>query len=432
MNKIVASIGMVAVGASALQTASAQDFGGVPNKFWSVTATLRGFYDDNVNTVNSDQTESFGVEIAPGIGLNWSNDATTISAGYRFSAKYYEDMVPNETDHWDKNHNFRLALDHAFNERYRLGMSDSFVIGQEPDTLRAPEQAGAAPQRLSGDNIRNYASIFFNAELTPLFNAEVGYNNGYFDYDQEFNDAIQDTTPGAPVIHSSSGSLDRVEHTGYVEGQLELRPTTIGLLGYQFGVVDYTGDETISGIYGPGGIIVDERVSDDRNSRSHYGYLGVSHTFRPDFSGSLRGGVQYIDFYNQDGDGEVSPYIQAVLNYIYGPENSVQVGFTQRRSAIYVSSADDADTSLVYGSIRHKLASKLYGSVTGTVQNSIYNGGDLDGDSDLFFQAGVSLEYRFNAYLSGELGYNYDDLSSDIPGNDYDRNRVYIGVTARY
>jgi hypothetical protein len=46
---------------------------------------------------------------------------------------------------------------------------------------------------------------------------------------------------------------------------------------------------------------------------------------------------------------------------------------------------------------------------------------------------GLNLAYRFNQYFSTEVGYNYDRLvtSSAINGT-FDRNRVYIGVTASY
>ena len=55
MKKIVASVGLVALGASALQTASAQALVGPDaSKPWSVSATIRGFYDDNPGTVAND------------------------------------------------------------------------------------------------------------------------------------------------------------------------------------------------------------------------------------------------------------------------------------------------------------------------------------------------------------------------------------------
>src|SRR5262249_45623385 len=55
MKKIVASVGLVALGASGVQTAFAQDFSADNSKPWSISATLRGFYDDNVNTWPNNQ-----------------------------------------------------------------------------------------------------------------------------------------------------------------------------------------------------------------------------------------------------------------------------------------------------------------------------------------------------------------------------------------
>jgi hypothetical protein len=45
---------------------------------------------------------------------------------------------------------------------------------------------------------------------------------------------------------------------------------------------------------------------------------------------------------------------------------------------------------------------------------------------------GLNLQYRFTPNFSAEVGYNYDDLHSDLPGRTYDRNRIYVGVTGSY
>jgi hypothetical protein len=418
MNKIVASLGMVALGVSGLSTASAQD--APPQKFWNVSASLRGFYDDNLSTLPSGvpKSDTFGVEVSPGIGLNWETDTTKISAGYRYSLKYYDDKPVGTTKKYDQNHTFDLMLDHVISERFRIGATDSFVIGQEPDALRAG--AFSATQRIPGDNIRNYGTVTFDAQLTHLFGLEVGYANSYFDYAADASDG---------VIPSNSGLLDRIEHKANVDGRLQLAPNTTGVAGYAYGQVDYTADETI----GVG------LVSEDRNSRSHYGYVGADHMFNPDLTGSIRGGVQYIDFYNLDNT-DVSPYVQGSLKYIYAPESTVSVGFTQSRSPMNLlgDPADpvrDADTSVLFGSVRHRIVPNLFGSVIGTFQNAKFNGGGtgFDGKNEQYYQLGLNVEYRFNPYLSTEIGYNYDKVVSDISsGREYDRNRVYIGLTARY
>jgi hypothetical protein len=44
------------------------------------------------------------------------------------------------------------------------------------------------------------------------------------------------------------------------------------------------------------------------------------------------------------------------------------------------------------------------------------------------------LNYQFNPYFSAEVGYDYDNVwaSGSLAYQNYDRNRVYIGVTASY
>jgi hypothetical protein len=323
------------------------------------------------------------------------------------------------------------------------------VIGQEPDLLRAGDSF-ATVQRISGNNIRNYGTIGFNAQLTPVFGLHVGYDNAYWDYEQAGIDVPRgvngQTLPGfQPIFSSYSGTLDRLEQSGVIDLRWQLGPQTLGLLGYRYRHVEYTGDEVINGtafVPAPGAtpIPVSGDKSDVRNYDSHYGYLGVEHSFRPDLFGSLKAGVRYTDNYNDpNGNTDTGPYVQADLTYEQSSDTSFSLGFSQDFSTTdIVGSANDyvrgINTSVAYLAFRHRLAPSLYLSGQGTFQYSIFQGGGdtYDGQADMYFMAGVNLEYWFNKHLSGQLGYNYDNLSSDIPGRDYDRNRVYIGLSATY
>ena len=68
----------------------------------------------------------------------------------------------------------------------------------------------------------------------------------------------------------------------------------------------------------------------------------------------------------------------------------------------------------------------------GQIQHSTFNGGELNNETDIFYLVGLNFEYRFNPHFSANAGYNYDKLDSDLGGRSFDRNRVYIGVTASY
>jgi hypothetical protein len=88
----------------------------------------------------------------------------------------------------------------------------------------------------------------------------------------------------------------------------------------------------------------------------------------------------------------------------------------------------------IFASVRHRIVPKLFGSLTAQVQNQDYKGGVQDGRDDVIYTIGANLEYAFLPNLSGHVGYNFDSVDSDAFGvdNDYQRNRVYIGVTATY
>jgi hypothetical protein len=449
MRKIVASVGLVALGASGVEAASLGS-SAEPAKPWNVSATLRGFYDDNINTApdnSPNKKGSYGFEISPSILLNWSLEQTTINLGYVYSLKYNEEKPIGNVDHTDQNHNFNLGLNHSFSERYRLAVTDSFVIGQEPDQLRAGATFDTF-QRISGNNIRNYGTINFDGDLTRQLGFQAGYANTFYDYADKT--PTVGPPPGNPVESSHAGALNRLENAIHLDGRWMVQPQTTAILGYQYLQTDYTANEIIGGTVIDPALPIDEAntintvKSDVRNSRSHYGYLGVDQVFGPNLTLNLRGGAQYIEFYNNpDAGTSVSPYGMFNLRYTYAVESYAELGFIYNRSATDQIGFDpnivgrskittDAQVATVYGTLYQRLTSRIYGSLVAQFQNSMYQGGTLDNTSDRYYLVGLNLEYRFDRHFSANVGYNYDKLDSDIPGRAYDRNRVYAGITAAF
>lgn len=442
MNKIVASVGLVALGASTLQAASvsgitAPDAG----KPWSIQATLRGFYDDNINSAPDGQNlspferESFGYEVNPSIILRFPWEQTSLTFGYAFSYKYYENQLAGSTGHTDLSHDVSIAFDHAFSERYQLAIKDSFVIGQEPDILRVGNTMETF-QRVPGDNIRNYGTIVFNGQATRLFGYEIGYANSFWDYE----DTGATTDANGVYQPSIGGLLNRFENAIHLDTRWQMLPQTVGIVGYQFRDLAYTSDEIIAEpLFAP------PVYADARNAIIHYGYLGVDHSFRPDLTASLRAGAQFVDYYNDSSvDSDISPYALASLRWSYMPESFVELGFSQDFNSTdqFLPNAQGqvtlgAESSVVYLSLTHRISPKLFGTLLGSFQNSTYQGGSMDGQSEQFWMAGLNFEYRFNSWFSAQAGYSYDRLDSDITNGAsytraFDRNRVYIGLTARY
>ena len=452
MKRIIASVGLVAVGASGLQAALLPSMTAESGKPWTLSATLRGFYDDNYNTMPDNAVlpagqhrGAYGFEVSPGLTFNLPMEQTTLSFGYVYSLKYYEYKPLNSTDYYDQTHDFNAALTHAFSERYSISVKDDLAIGQEPDLLRAGNTYNTF-QRISGSNLRNYGSIDFLAQLTPEFGIELGYANTMYSY---ADNQITYSAPTVPqplgqVSPSTSGLLDELDNVAHIDGRYQLQPQTVGIVGFQFRETDYTGNQPIYIDY------VNQKIdnSDSRNARSFYGYVGLDHNFRPDLSASVRGGAYYTDYYNDPtSQNQASPYAMFNLQYTYLPESYLQLGASydySESSAFNPNGATgsltmNAQSATVFANLRHRITPKLYGSILAQFQNSTYYGGSINNETDKYYVIGLNLQYRFTPNFSAEIGYDYDKLDSQVNyfgaaggTGSYDRNRVYIGVTGSY
>lgn len=432
MKKIVASVGLVALGASGLYSAPIPGLTEEGGKNWTASLTLRGFYDDNFNTVprGSDKQDAFGIEVSPSISAGFRfSPQTTLSLSYVYSFKYYDHKPLESSTKYDQSHIFNASLDHAFSERYKLNAHESFVIGQEPDVLRTGASMETF-QRLSGDNIRNDAGFNFDAQMTRLFGLGLGYDNSFWDYAQHgrFIDDFGNLIP------SASGLLDRVENAVNIDTRWMILPETVGIFGYRFRDVSYTGNELI-------GVRNDSTQvrSENRNFREHSLYVGAEHTFRPDLTGAARVGASYIDYYNDptDSGNGWTPYAVANLRYTYLPDSFLEIGLSQDVNATDIALATGTDrftqseeSTVVYGKVNHHFTPQLSGSLLGQFQYSSVTG--ISDVTEKDYMIGINLAYQFAPHFSTEIGYNYDRLESDIPGRNFDRNRVYIGVTGSY
>jgi hypothetical protein len=389
------------------------------------------------------------VEIRPGANLNFDWGATKLTASYLYDNRYYF-----RRKNTDQSHDFELAFDHSFSSRYSMTASDSFVIAQEPEVI-AGSGALASPIRDEGNNLRNTANLSMTAQLTPLFGLVLGYANSIYDYQENFGNSLVPSNP------SYSALLDRDENTLSIDTTWQIMPETTGVFGYQFGAVFYTSDESILNDPLPllgsappyphsGPYYVN---SNTRNNFSHTIYVGLDHSFLPNLSGSVRAGVQYLDYYNdvdlsapgfpKQAQSSWSPYADLSLTYAY-VDGSLKVGFRHSHNQTDQSAnaadlgaglTEDEDTSLAYLNLSQKLtpvSPRLTATASAEYQNSTFNMGPVNGETDDYYLFGVGLNYAFNQYFYAETGYNYDLIVSDIAGRGYNRSQVFVGLGATY
>jgi len=418
-------------------------------KFWSISAALRGFYDDNYTAVPKSvgKLASFGIEVSPSLSLNWQPADTLVGASFVYDWKYYE----NNSDH-DQTYQFNGKLVHNFTPRYRLEVNDSFVISSEPTIIDTTTITSPVKRTLE-DNLRNRASILFGAELTPILGSEVGYQNTVYDYKQNVGDMSpvidNGLNPPQPVLGPSrAGLLNRIEQLITLDLRWKALPETTGILGYQFQLRDFTSGEQLLAVPGSASLNLPSSI---RNSDSQFLFIGFDQSVGPNLRASVRFGGQYVDYYNYHTD-RLSPYGDANMTYTYLPGSYVQVGVRHEHAATDILGntteivtelqsfppqranivLDQVATSF-YAAVTHRITRRLVGSVLGQYQNSSFTGGGagFSNETENFFLANVNLAYTINPYLLVETGYEYNDLDSHF-GRAYSRDRVYLGLRGSY
>jgi len=430
MKRIIASAGLVALGAASLQAAYAPGLSPLEqSKPWTIGLALKGFYDDNYTTSpDSRARESFGLSVSPYAALNKVMDQTLISLSYKYELRWYEDRPENEADHIQL---AKLRVNHAFSERFVVDFSDKFIYAQEgtveTDTVTTPTVL-----MTDADYVRNVAGLGVTAGLTEKVGLAVSYENQIYDYEQDSGN------------NNRSAMMDRMEHLAGLEGQIKLRPETMALVGYRYGIVDHTRDSVI---YVPQevlpGLWVNTPFENEvRDVNTHYLFAGLEHAFNPQLQADLRLGAMINDYPNADqvagwDDSSITPWADARLTWTYNPGSYLLFGVVHTLNQTDVA-AQNQESTAAFVTLNHRITPKLTGSLRGHFQYSSYSEGIYDGDADLLYLVDLNLSYAFNPNLSAEVGYSFDKLDSDIDDSiagyerSYSRNRFYVGLRAAY
>jgi hypothetical protein len=443
MKRICVSAGLVALGAAAAHAQYAPGLSSMDmSKPWSLSASIRGFYDDNYLTLPKTYIalapngtpqpfhprDSYGVELSPAIYYNHSVEDTLLSASYVYDMHWYEDRDGT----MDQTHMFNAMMDHEFSERYKMILNESFVVSQDPGVLDPVVQSTAL--RVAGSNVRNTATADFSMVMTSLFDVHVSYANSVYAYQQNAGDEAP-----ANSYASYSAELDRMDQTATVDLRWKALPQTTGVLGYSFEHLTYTSPEYI--VYpGPGNTT--PYLANSRNSDTSSVYIGADESFTPTLNGSIRAGGEYLDYYNY-GSHSISPYVDASLTYQYMPQSTAQFGLKQVHNPTDEAGLSggtpvmDEESTAVYLSVSHRVASRFTVSGMAQAQYSTFNGGGstFDGKEENFYTLNLNFTYHFTPWLDGQAGYAYSKLNSGLEllqTRSFTRNMVYIGVLARY
>jgi len=419
MKNILTTAGVAAIAVAGIQTQCAAQAIAVDDaKWWQVSASLRGFYDDNYTIAPDDfARESFGFEVRPGVVVGHQGEQYIAKFSAYYSGRWFEDR---EDEPWDHGFMADANAEYQLSENHVLRLNDNFSYSSEPTLL--DRGTAITLLRADGTNLRNLADLKYIGQYTPLMGLEIGYGNTLYDFEQE-------------GIGSYSAILDRVEHLIRAETRWTLTPTLAGIAGYWYENVGFTADEPL-GVGSPFN-------SDVRDSFSHFFIAGADYTVSPHCFISARAGAQNVNYENVPGEpdqwngfGDISTTFEyAEDSYFriggrYGRNRTDVVGAVSPTA--YGQLTMDQETAVAYGTVSHKLTEQLTARGSAQLQFGTFNGGTYDDESEALYVLGLSLTYDLNQYLAIETGYNYDRLDSDDSNRTYSRNRVFLGLRGQF
>lgn len=441
MKKLFVSAGLVAIGTASLHAdVYAPDITTMnASKMWSVSGSLRGFYDDNYTTSHSPSTgkkASWGAEFTPSLSLVLPLQQTELGFKYTYGLYYYADRSSQGQDPFDQSHQAAVWIDHAFTERWEAKVQDTFTASKEPQLSTT---STAVPYRATGDNLQNVATATVHTEWSALVNSDLGYQNTWYDYRQHGATTL---TVGNGAGATYAGLLNQDDHTIWLNLNYQYLPDLSFQVGDSFSLANYTGNEPIAQDPVTGNFY----QSHDRDQLSDSLYIGGQFAFTENLSMSAQVGASIVDSYNLpsfdhgQSSSQVQPYATIAATYTYLPGDYAQIGFTQSSAPTDVSTVNGTtgqltlyqESSVIYGSINHQITPYLVASVIGHYEYSYYVGGQFDGGTQNWYTLGLNLTYTVNMFLSVEAGYNFDYYVAGLAQPSYTRNVEYVGLTASF
>lgn len=400
----VAAVGIAAANEGLYYIGSeAQD--SMPLK-WVVGADLG--YDDNVTPGGGwDGDESFSISPYVGTSFVHMTPQTTWDVYARVGLIYYFDE-PEAVGADDTYTKARAGVNlaHRFSDRLRLSSRNFISYELEPDY-----SYGYASTRQLGEYFYWQTDNALGYRWTERFGTYTGFTLTGLDY-------------------SDNDVSDRFTWSLYNQFRYSLSQQTVLTAQYRYASTD-----------------AGWRASD---SSSHYITGGIEHRFSPTAVIVADLGAQY---YEADaGSSNWSPYLQLTLRnqvneqlmvrafarygfevydttqYLSGPGWAGYYDFDQRSVLRIGLSGEYAITPMftIYSGVDLIYANMEDGRrIAGTALAPTSTSGDLD-QTLINLYIGMSVKFTDNLY--GTCSYNFTNSDSDLSFQDYDRNRVSVGV----
>jgi hypothetical protein len=385
-------------------------------KFYTLTASLREIYDDNVNTSHTDPISTFETQLSPSVLVNFPMDSSQFSARYTFDITYYNNYSGgNQSNNNSKNngsggsfdytHEFVANYSHDFSDRFHLSLGEQFRYYTEPSVF---ESTGTFYR--SGAYLANSFSGSLGAQWTPVFGTTTTFANNIVKY----QDPIE------------AFNQDNVEYTASQTFSLAVLPKLNASIGGIFDDINYDG------------VL--------RGYTSYTGFLGGQWSALPSLNFIVRGGATYTE--TLQDTSSLSPYAAVSAAWTLGQRSGLTFDYAHE-----VTPSDQVGTN---GQTSDRVSGNFHYDITSSVSTHlqlIYTKADYSslltksstlsssyGEDDYAVDTGVA--YHYNSRFDFDLDLSFSGVVSDsnsnsnsnsaTNSNEYDREQVSVGVRGTY
>jgi hypothetical protein len=369
-------------------------------KWYTISASLREIYDDNVTTSSNNPQSSLETELSPSILADFPSLDNDFSARYTMDITYYStgpDTGSNGGNGGSETlltHEFVAQYTHAFSDRFNLNLAEEFRYYTEPSI---DQSTGTNYQ--NGAYIANILNGTLTSQWTPLFGTTTTYSNIIVRYDNSAVALVQ----------------NNIENTGSQTFSFAILPK----IGVNFG-----------------GIVDDVNYNEtSRGYTAYTGFIGIQWQALPSLSVSGRGGGTYVEIVQ--GQPYTSPYAALTVNWTLGKRSALTFDYSHEVTPTDQIGANGQIADRFNANFRYDITSSLsshlqlvFTNADITQQLLISGAGNSYTESTYALDTG--LTYHYNNYLDLDSGITLSGVSSGISTNDYTRDQVYVGVRGTY
>tara|TARA_R110002096_G_scaffold4493_6_gene20795 strand:+ start:4818 stop:6476 length:1659 start_codon:yes stop_codon:yes gene_type:complete len=346
-------------------------------------------YDSNPTT-SADGDGSASVTGRMGVSRNWEGRSIQVESEISGGVTHFFDGQPN-LDGTYYEASSRLFAQYAVSDRVSVSNQFQFELDHEADLL-----GGVATARRVGQYRHLYNRVAIALQASDSVSGSLSYGIGNIAFEEE------------PLANSE----DRFSHIIGAMVTKQIGSKSAVSNSYRYSLTNYD--------------------SADRDYRSHLVLLGVDHQFTPHLWGNLGVGAEMRSYQNPLIGRQSLPFVES--NLIFLRNSAVQLRIFNRFGL------DDRELALLGFQTRQSFRSGVEMVLELSPKTTVTTGvevlrSEFEGESELHEDAvlaAITGRYQVGANLFLAAGYTFTSAMSDQDDRDFDRHRVWTGITGAF